>query len=152
MTFKKFFHYISYLQYPLMAIALFFALQPYYEGLEKIKENPTAYFENVNSILIFTGLGISFSSLQDTTKTQNKLSLKVYRSPIGGKLFIVVIILLMSCIMIMGLVGYFSIEQKIVKELSVGLIVMGLGMFGFLKAAVEMFENHRIDKNPIIED
>jgi hypothetical protein len=68
---KLIFHYISYLQYPLMMIAMLFALKPYIFGFETL-------FSDFNKMLVFMGLGISFSTLQDTTKTQNKLSLKIY--------------------------------------------------------------------------
>ena len=50
---------------------------------------------------------------------------------------------------IFGLKGYFLSNEGVLKDLSVGIIVLGLGMFGFLKAAIEMFENHRSDKNPV---
>lgn len=151
MTFKQFFHVVSYLQYPLMLTALFFAFKPYFDGLDTIKQNPEAYFENLNVMLIFTGLGTSFSSLQDTTKTQNKLTRKIYEDPLKGKVFIGFIILMIGFCLVMGLVGFFSIEEKIINNVSVGLIVLGLGMFGFLKAGVEMFENHRLDKKNATE-
>ena len=50
-------------------------------------------------------------------------------------------------ILIFGLIGYFNSVEITLKDLSVGLIVLSLGMFGFLKAVIKMFENHRIDKN-----
>jgi hypothetical protein len=49
--------------------------------------------------------------------------------------------------LLLGLVGYFYSSPGILNDLSVGTIVMALGMFGFLKAAIEIFEQHRIDKN-----
>lgn len=81
MNFKLVFQYISYLQYPLMLVALYFSFIPYLSGLEKLRENLTLLFDNLNSALIFMGLGISFSSLQDTTKAQNKLSLNIWQNP-----------------------------------------------------------------------
>ena len=147
MTFKRFFHIISYLQYPLMAIALYYAFKPYIDGLEQIKEHPDLYFESVNVMLLFMGLGLSFSSLQDTTKTQNKWSRKVYEDPIKGKIMIFTIILMITFALVRGLLGFFIFQDNRIHDLSIGLIVLGLGMFGFLKAGVELFENHRKDKN-----
>ena len=147
MNFKLVFQYISYLQYPLMLIALYFAFIPYLSGLEKLRENPSLLFDNLNSALIFMGLGISFSSLQDTTKTQNKFSLEIWESPKKGKIVIILMSLMILFFLLFGLIGYFFSEQGGLKEMSVGVIVFSLGMFGFLKAAVEMFENHRKDKN-----
>jgi uncharacterized BrkB/YihY/UPF0761 family membrane protein len=146
MNFKDIFHYVSYLQYPLMLVAIFFAIKPYLEGIENFQENPDIIFQNTNSLLIFMGLAISFSSLQDTTKTQNKLSKKIWENPKKGKIFIAFISSIILILLIFGLIGYFASETSFLKEISIGIIVFGLGMFGFLKAAIEMFENHRIDK------
>ena len=148
MNFKTIFHYISYLQYPLMLIGLYFVFSPYLLGMEKLKENPDLIFRNLNNVLIFMGLGVSFSSLQDTTKTQNEFSKKIYESPKKGKAFIRLLCLMILIILISGLIGYYNSVESVLKDLSVGLIVLGLGMFGFLKAVIEMFENHRKDKNP----
>ncbi len=147
MNFKTFFHYISYIQYPLMVIGLYFAFKPYFLEIEQLQENPDLIFKNLNSLLIFMGLGVSFSSLQDTSKTQNKFSEKIWKNPKKGKIMIAFISLMILCSLIFGLIGYFSTEVGVLKELSIGIIVLGLGMFGFLKAAIEMFENHRKDKN-----
>ncbi len=147
MNFKLVFQYISYLQYPLMLIALYFAFSPYLSGLEKLRENPSLLFDNLNSALIFMGLGISFSSLQDTTKTQNKFSLTVWESPKKGKIAIILMCMMILLFLLFGLIGYFSSEKGVLKDMSVGIIVLGLGMFGFLKSAIEMFENHRKDKS-----
>ncbi|MET6990284.1 hypothetical protein [Sediminicola arcticus] len=149
MNFKTIFHYISYLQYPLMLIGLYFAFSPYLLGMEILKENPKLIFENFNSVLIFMGLGTSFSSLQDTSKTQNTFSRKIWENPIKGKITIIVMCLTILFSLIFGLTGYFNAQDGILKDLSVGIIVLSLGLFGFLKAAIEMFENHRKDKNTV---
>lgn len=148
MNFKSIFHYISYLQYPLILIGFYFALSPYMMGMEKLRENPDLIFENLNNLLIFMGLAVSFSSLQDTTKTQNNFSKKIWENPKKGKITIITMSVMILLILIMGLIGYLNANNGILKNLAVGLIILGLGMFGFLKAAIEMFENHRKDKNP----
>jgi hypothetical protein len=147
MNFKAFFHFISYLQYPLMLIALYFTFSPYLTGIDNLKENPDLIFQKLNISLIFMGLGVSFSSLQDTTKTQNKISKDIWENPKKGKIAILLMSFLIFFILILGLIGYFNSVDGILEDLSIGLIVLGLGLFGLLKAAVEMFENHRKDKN-----
>jgi magnesium-transporting ATPase (P-type) len=132
-----------------MLIALYFSFIPYLFGLEKLRENPGLLFDNLNSALIFMGLGISFSSLQDTTKTQNKLSLNVWESPKKGKIAIILMCMMILLFLLFGLIGYFSSEKGVLKDMSVGIIVLALGMFGFLKSAIEMFENHRKDKSDV---
>lgn len=139
MSAKTFFHWLSYIQYPFMAIAVYYAIKPYIVGFETI-------FENYNNLLIFAGLGMSFSTLQDTTKTQNKLSRKIWENPRKGRLALIVIALLAFCIIIMGLFGWFISGSVNLKNMSLGIIVLGIGMLGILKSAIEMFDNHRLDK------
>ncbi len=147
MNFKSIFHYISYLQYPLMVTGLYFSISPYLEGIEELKRNPDLIFQSLNYVLIFMGLGVSFSSLQDTTKTQNKISKKIWENPKKGKITILIMCFITLFLLSLGLFEYFNTNDGILKDLSVGIIVFSLGMFGFLKAAIEMFENHRKDKN-----
>ena len=71
---------------------MYFAFKPYLYGLDYLKDNPEVMFDNLNSVLIFMGLGISFSSLQDTSKTQNELSKKIWQNPRKGKIAIIIII------------------------------------------------------------
>ena len=152
MSFRTFFHYISYLQYPLMLLGVYFMIEPYLHGFENVNENPNVLFQSLNSVLIFMGLALSFSSLQDTTKTQNKLSENIWKDPKKGKILIGVIGFQILSAIVLGLLGYYFIEGGVLKQLSIGLIVLGLGMFGFLKAAIEMFENHRVDKNSNVKE
>ncbi len=100
----------------------------------------------LNNALIFLGILVGFSTLQDTTKTQNKISRKIWESPIKGRIALWTISLLVLLFLITGLVGFFSSRENIHKEVSYGLLVLGIGMLGMLKGAIEMFENHRLDK------
>ena len=122
MTFRQFFQVISYLQYPLMLFALYFAFNPIIIGLDLVKEDPNIYFENMNRMLIFMGLGVSFSALQDTTKTQNKLSRKIYEDPVKGKILILAIIVMIGIFLVLGLIGFFSIEDQAFNDLSAQMI------------------------------
>ncbi|WP_394750982.1 hypothetical protein [Spongiimicrobium salis] len=141
MNIKLAFHYISYLQYPLMLIALYFAIKPHFNDMDI-----DGIIKEFNNVLIFMGLGISFSTLQDTTKTQNKLSRKIWEHPVKGKVLIGMMFLITLFLMIRGLTGYFSSVNSNLKELSIGIIILAIGLLGMLKSAIEMFENHRKDK------
>ncbi len=136
---KQFFHYISYLQYPLIIAAMYFALKPIIFGFDNV-------WGDYNKLLILMGLSISFSTLQDTKKTQNNLSKKVWESPGLGKAFIFALSTSTFFILLTGIFGYFASTNEILRELSFGVIVLGIGLIGLLKAAVEMFENHRKDR------
>lgn len=132
---RALFHSISYLQYPLMLAGLFFAIRPYLNGFEQV-------LDDLNTTLVFMGLGISFSTLQDTTKTQNKLSQRVWENPKKGRLFLIVMSLTILFILCVGMYAYFVAPEQGLRQLAFGFIVMGIGMMGMLKAAVEMYEYH----------
>lgn len=125
---------------------MFYAFKPYLHGIEHSEEFVNNMFKNYNTSLIFLGLGISFSTLQDTTKTQNNLSKKVWENPKKGKIVIVIMAISVLLFLILGLIGYFSSSDSRFKDLSIGILIFGIGLIGLLKAALEMFENHRIDR------
>lgn len=147
MNYRKIFQLISYLQYPLMLIGLFYALAPYLKGFDYLKENPDIIFENYNYTLIFMGLGISISTLQDTTKTQNNFSKKIWENPKKGKIAIGILGIMTFATIAIGIFGYFSSAYEKLQQLSIGILIFGIGLIGFLKTALEVFENHRLDKN-----
>ena len=47
-----------------------------------------------------------------------------------------------------GLAGMYLADGSAWSQLAMGLVGLGLGMFGLLKTAIEMFEHHRLDRNP----
>lgn len=146
MNFKQIFHLISYLQYPLMVIAMFYAIHPYLNGLDAMAENFELVLSDLNKMLVWMGLSISFSTLQDTSKTQNKVSKRIWEDPRKGKRMIIMITLAIVIFLGYGVFGYFISSNPKIQEVSFGSIVLGIGMTGMLKAGVEMFENHRLDK------
>ena len=122
-----------------MLLGGYYAVKPYIFGFETI-------WENYNYVLIFMGLGVSLSTLQDTTKAQNKLSKKVWENPKKGKRMLSLLAFAALFFISMGLYGVFIAYNEILKQLAFGTIVFGIGIVGLLKAAIEMFENHRLDK------
>ncbi len=140
---RNFFNYISYLQYPLMVGGLVYSFMPFLYGFESV-------WEYYNNTLIFMGVGISFSTLQDTTKMQNELSRKVWENPKTGKLFLGIISATTLLMILVGFYGLYSAEDTVLKELSLGVLVLGIGLIGLLKSAIELFENHRLDKKVVL--
>jgi hypothetical protein len=135
---KKTFHKISYVQYPLMLMALVYSFIPYIQGFD-------VFWQSINQALIFAGLGISFSSLQDTTKTQNEFSRKIWQSPTKGRRALMLIFITAMFFIALGLYGYFAAKTGIIKEVAFGALMLGIGYIGLLKSAIEMFEHHRVD-------
>ena len=138
---KHVFHILSYLQYPLVAVALYF-----YTLFALSLAKNTFEWENLNNSLVFYGLSISLSTLQDTTKTQNKFSKKIWEHPKKGKIALILMGLMALLCMIAGTFGLLKSQASIHKEISFGLVVLGIGLVGLVKTAQEMFENHRKDR------
>ena len=143
MNTKLLFHYVSYLQYPLLIVGCYFALKPSIYGTD-------FDLSDINSMLVFMGLSVSFSTLQDTQKTQNNFSKNIWESPVRGKVVLSIFSLTTFFIIVFGLYHYLSISDSALKEVSFGMLVFGIGQIGMLKSAGEMFENHRKDKNPVV--
>jgi hypothetical protein len=135
------FQMVSYLQYPLLLIALGYMLVPYFKGFEQ-------FWPSVNQALIFAGLGISFSTLQDTRRTQNELSKKVWQDPKKGKRMLLVMSMSALVLLCTGLYGFLVAQDGIVKEVAFGTLMLGISYVGLLKAAIEMHEHHRVDREP----
>ena len=129
-----------------MLMALYFAFKPYFNGFDINEEKLSLIFKSINNMMIFIGLGISFSTLQDTSKTSLKAEKKIWEDPKAGKRFIMLISLMTICTLVFGLFGYFITNNEYIKEVSLGALVLSIGFIGFLKAAIEVFENHRKDK------
>ena len=134
----QFFQATSYLQYPFMLIALGYTLVPYFIGFD-------TFWTSVNKALIFAGLGISFSTLQDTSKTQNNFSKKIWQDPKKGKRALIVIALTALALLCFGMYGFLTAREGIAKEVGFGILMLGISYIGLLKAAIEMHERHRID-------
>jgi len=138
---KKFFHYLSYLQYPIMVVGLWFIIRPL------ILKDQGSFLENYNMALIMIGLGISISTLQDTAKTQNKASRKIWEDPGKGKFMIILFSVAILVMIGSGLFFYLATTQSVLQEVSIGIMVVGIGSISMLKAMIEMRENHRKDRS-----
>ena len=122
---KQIFQAISYLQYPLMLAGLGWMVYPYFAGFD-------TFWTSLNNALVFMGLGISFSTLQDTTKTQNNFSRKIWEDPRKGMLALMVISGTTLVFLAVGMFGFFLSEGGILKEVSFGTLMLGLGYVGLL--------------------
>ena len=138
---KQIFHIISYLQYPLVLLSIVFYV-PFIQSLL----NNNINWDDLNYVLILFGISLSFSTLQDTSKTQNKLSKKIWESPIKGKIGLIIISLMAFSFLIMGLISLYGSTNSSFENISIGITVLGIGLIGILKSGVEMFENHRRDR------
>lgn len=133
MKIKPLFQIISYLQYPVMLLSVYYMMRPLLNNFENL-------LNDFNIGLTLMGIGTGVSTLQDTTKVQNKLSLKVYQSQKKTSFFLILIGFQIFLFIAIGLWGLLQTKKSPVSELSFGLISLGIGMIGILKAASEMAE------------
>lgn len=136
---RALFQLLSYLQYPAMAVAAIYAAMPLFTGLS----NP---FDDWNYALLYAGVGVGLSSLQDPTRTQNKVSKNVWQDPRKGRIALWLLSLEALVPIVVGLIGAYLSTSTVLNQLSLGLVAFGLGMVGLLKTAIEMFEHHRLDR------
>jgi hypothetical protein len=135
------FQAVSYLQYPSMLVGLGYSLKPLVTGLDGL-------FDDMNYALLYMGIGIGFSSLQDPTRTQNEVSRRIWQDPRKGAALLWILAIYAFGMIAAGLVGSYLSRTSALEQLSMGLVAFGIGLFGMLKTAIEMFEHHRLDKQP----
>lgn len=138
---RDLFQKISYLQYPLYLVGLVYIFSPLTNKLQTI-------WPDYNKALIFYGLAISFSTLQDTTRSQNNFSLKIWQSPRYSKLLLLYIALFAALFRGVGLAGIVTTQVPILTELSFGILSLGIGLLGVLKGGLEMAEHHQKKTEP----
>ena len=138
---KQLFHYISYLQYPLMLLGLYYVYHPFFNDFQ-------SFLVDYNKALIFMGLSLSFTTLQDSQKTQNKLSKRVWENVKYSKIFLTYLTIMTLVILVFGMFSLFTTTYLKLNELSFGIIAVGIGLIGVLKSALEMAEYHQ-SKNSV---
>lgn len=136
---RQAFQWLSYLQYPALLVALAYAARPLFNGMEGVLD---AY----NNALLYAGVGVGMSSLQDPSKTQNTMSKKVWQDPYKGRLMLWMLSAQALLPIVLGLLGAALASTTALSQLALGLVAFGLGMVGLLKTAIEMREHHRLDK------
>ena len=146
---KKIFHILSYIQYPLLIWGLYFTIKPFFRGFEYLSTNQDYFFSSYNNALILFGVALSFSSLQDSNKTSLKLEKKIYSNPKKGRFAILLTMIMVLVFFSYGFIGYFGLFEKsnMINEFSYGSIILGIGLVGYLKLQIEIFDNHRKDKH-----
>ena len=140
------FQWLSYLQYPALLVALGYATKAGWSLSMAGADSGATIFDDFNYVLLYAGIGIGLSSLQDPTKTQNEVSRRVWQDPRKGRWLLLLISFYTLGAMVAGLVGAYLADTTVVNQLSLGLVAFGLGMVGLLKTAIEMREYHRLDK------
>ena len=142
------FQWVSYLQYPAMLAAIAYTAKSAWTASHMGPAGWSPVFDDWNYVLLYAGISVGLSSLQDSTRTQNDVSRLVWQDPRKGRWMLMLLSAYAMGAMVVGLVGAYMAESTVVNQLSLGLMAFGLGMVGLLKTAIEMREHHRLDKQP----
>lgn len=151
---RQFFQYISYLQYPILLVGLYFIVATMiqfdpelvsHEGTkdERLQLLFDSIAPGINIGLMFLGIALSLSTLQDPTKTQNKLSHVVWSDAKKGKIMLITMALTAALFLILSLMCLFLFPNSLLNELAFGILAIGIAYIGMLRVAIEMFEHHR---------
>ena len=126
----KIFHYVSFIKYPILIIAVYYMYLPFFDTSVNM-------LESYNKGLIIFGFAMSLESLKDYNRL-TWLDKKVFHKPKRAKYYFIILGILILSLIIMGCIGYFSSRESILKEIGIGLIVTGIGTIGLLKSSIEV--------------
>ncbi len=143
---RQLFQWLSYLQYPLLVVTAFHVIQAALASASIRTAGWTPTLDAANLALLYGGVAIGLSSLQDPTRTQNELSRRIWQDPVKGRVMLWVLAMEAFVPITVGLVGASLATDAVLGQLALGLVAFGLGMIGLLKTAIEMREHHRSDR------
>ena len=138
----KSFHYVSYLQYPFLIIGLFYSYKPLVMGIDNFSKSEL--ISNYNLVLIFLGIALSFLSLTDATK-RTKLGNKVFGKRKNVKIWLTIILIFILLTFTAAILIMFFVNDEKLKDFSVGIFVLGLGMIGILRMNLEIIKTYQPD-------
>jgi hypothetical protein len=127
---RQVFQWLSYAQYPALLVTAVYMVQSVIAMTAFRTAGWGPVLDLANLVLLYGGVAIGLSSLQDPSKTQNKISRRVWMDPAKGRVLLWIL----------------ALEAFI--PIALGLVAFGLGMIGLLKTAIEMREHHRLDRVP----
>lgn len=136
----RIFHYISFLQYPLIIAALYYGYKPIIIGMENF--NKAELIANYNLVLLFMGIALSFASLADITK-RTKIMNKVFGKQKNAKLWIIYMSILVLFIFGMATFMMFLATDESLKDLSIGIFILGIGVIGLLRMNLEIIKTYQ---------
>ena len=138
MNYKKVFNLISYLRFPFFLWGIYFLIRFFI-----VLKSGHNGWEQINNFLILTGIGLAFASLKDPARKTNLISKRIWKNQSVGILMIVFISLFICALILLGLSTLFFSNSYRSESVAVGMIVLGIGMIGYLKYAVERINSQK---------
>lgn len=131
----KLFHYASFLQYPNLAMAIYYCYRPLFTGFESM-------VSDYNNGLLFLGIGLSFTSLADLSK-RTKIGDLVFGKKKRAMRWLIYVCVLVITIFGIGILLHFFSPKEDLKQLSTGVFVLGIGVLGLLRMNLEIIKNYQ---------
>ncbi len=142
---RQLFHLLSYFQYPLVLIAFFLLIKPLLKGFEYLSLHPEYLFDTYSIALTFLGLSLSFSALQDPDKTSLWFERTIWKNSRKAK---GILFTTMGTSLIFFAAGLFAFiaSESFKKEFAYGSIVLAIGLLGYLKFQLDIFDKYRKER------
>lgn len=138
------FHYVSFLQYPFMAIALYYCYAPLFKGLDNFDLD--SLIESFNLGLLFMGIALSFTSLADIRK-RTKLGDKVFGKEKRARNWLIYVSCLVLATFCLAIICRFFLNNEKFENLAIGIFVFGIGLLGLLRMNIEIIKSYQKDWN-----
>lgn len=127
---KKLFHKLSYLQYPLVLIAFYLLIKPLFKGFDYISSNPEYLFNSYSNALMFFGVALSFSALQDPARPTLRFEKKIWQNLQKAKVFLSITLIIAFIFFASGFLG-FIMSGSSQREFAFASVVLAIGLLGY---------------------
>ena len=125
----RFFHWLSFLQFPMLIIAAYNFLSPFWQ-------EDTAPLDSVTNALLWIGLAMSFSALADVPENSNWRR-KLRDNSRMMKLWLFLMGFMILLIFVVAAVGLVYGHQE-TRNLWISLLVVGIGMLGLMRMSLDI--------------
>lgn len=127
--FLDFIHRLHYLQYPFLILGLGYSFKRHVIGTAD-------KWGDLNLCLLFMGIALSFTGLADVSKAKG-ISKRVMSNPKSGKLYVLYLLVCFAVLFGLGIYSFFQNEISVLKDLSVGMLVLSIGIISLIKMSLE---------------
>lgn len=136
MNSKKIFGLISYLSLPFYLWGVYFLIK-----FIQVEMDGNNGWEELNNTLVLIGIGLTLASLKDANRGSNAISKRIWEKHTISVMLVSIISLSIGVLIMFGLSIMFFSQTYRSEAIAVGMIVLGIGMIGYLKYAVERIDS-----------
>lgn len=139
----KYFHFLSYLQYPFMLIAMYFLSKMVLSIFGEI--DVVKAIENLNSCLLYLGIGLCFIALENIEKSP-KFERKIFEKEKLAKAWLILLFFSFIGLIIIAILMRFYPPSPLFKDLPTSLFVLALGFLSYIKMNIDIIKIYTTKK------